>query len=144
MKFLVKALFLCVFAFLVLVKGRSQSSRLFNNIPDSLQLAENEISQLFSLASGSVITIKITDQFQLRGILKSTIQKYDNLKSLIIESTNFKGAILSLARRTEEDNTIVYVGRILSSRHDDGFELRINDAGQYYLRKIEVNNSIME
>jgi hypothetical protein len=123
---------------------RSQSSRLFGSIPDSMQLSEKEISQLFTLNAGSPISIKVSDQFQLKGILKSSIQKYDNLKSLIIESTNYKGAILSLSRRTEDDNSIVYLGRILSSNHDDGFELRINESGQYYLRKIEVNNSIME
>ncbi len=144
MKYLVKAISLCTFACIILISARSQSSRLFNSIPDSLLLAEQEISQLFTLAAGSAINIKITDQFQLKGTLKSAIQKYENLKSLIIESTNYRGAILSLARRTEEDNSIVYVGRILSSRHDDGFELRINEAGNYYLRKIEVNSLIME
>jgi hypothetical protein len=144
MKFLVKALLLCAFALVILMDARSQASRLFSNVPDSIQLAEKEISQLFTLPVGTAISIKVSDQFQLKGIIKSSIQKYENLKSLIIESTNYKGAILSLSRRTEDDNYIVYLGRILSSKHDDGFELRINEAGQYYLKKIEVNNSIME
>lgn len=144
MKLFVKASLLCAFVFIIHLEGKSQSSRLFINIPDSIQLSEQDIGQLFTLQSGSVITMKIGDQFLLKGILKSAIQKYDNLKSLIIESTNFKGAILSLARRTEEDNSFVYTGRILSSMHDDGFELRINEGGRYYLKKIEVNNSIME
>lgn len=144
MKLLVKALLLCAFASVIIVHAKSQTSRLFSSVPDSLQLAETEISQLFTLKAGSVISIRVSDQFQLKGVLKSSIQKYENLKSLIIESTNYKGAILSLSRRTEDDNSIIYLGRILSSQHDDGFELRINEAGQYYLRKIEVNNSIME
>jgi hypothetical protein len=144
MKNLVKAITLCLLASISFCTARSQASRLFNDIPDSLLLSEQQIGSLFNLTAGSPVDLAVTDNFHLKGTIKSSIQKYENLKSLIIESSNYKGAMISLARRTEDDNSIVYVGRILSSKHDDGFELRKNESGQYYFRKIEVNNSIVE
>ena len=144
MKNLIKASALCMLACIFFCNARSQTSRLFNAVPDSVIWSEQEIGKLFELTAGSNVDLAVNERFHLKGIIKSSVQKYENLKSLIIESSNFKGAMISLARRIEDDNSIVYVGRILSSKHDDGFELRKNDTGQYYLRKIEVNNAIVE
>jgi hypothetical protein len=143
MNYRFKAMLLCITG-CCLVNGLFSQSYLFKAVPDSVICDEEEISKIFELASGSTITINFSENFRLKGTVKSSVQKYTSLKSVIIESSNYQGAILSVSMKADDEESVLYSGRILSSKHDDGLELRLNDEGIYYLKKIRVTSAIKD
>jgi hypothetical protein len=51
----------------------------------------------------------------------------------------YADAVLHLSRQINEDKSISYVGRIMSTEASDGFELKKDDANNYQLNKIETD-----
>ncbi|MDX2046159.1 MAG: hypothetical protein SFU87_05205 [Chitinophagaceae bacterium] len=138
-----KAMLLCITG-CCLMNGLFPQSYLFKAVPDSVICNEEGISKIFELAAGSTITINFSENFLLKGTIRSSAQKYTYLKSVIIESSNYRGAVFSVSMKTDNEGVVLYSGRILSSKHDDGLELRLNDEGLYYLKKIKVSNAIKD
>ncbi len=120
----------------------AQEKLLFGEYADSIEITEQELIHIFELKPKSIADIQIADDFHLNTIVLSSLQKYENMRSMILHCRNFEDAIFSLSRTTDEENQDIFKGRILHSEYDDGYELRINENGLYYLRKIRVNNSI--
>ena len=64
------------------------------------------------------------------------------MQSAIIRSPVFNNAIFHISKRTNPDNSITYVGRIINQNYFDGYELKIDAFGNYHLIKIETDNVI--
>ena len=120
----------------------AQEKLLFSDYADSIDISEEDLTNLIELKPKSITEFDIADDFHLKAIVLSSLQKYENMKSMIMHCQNFEDAIFSLSRITDEEDNEIFKGRILHSEYDDGYELRINENGLYYLRKIRVNNSI--
>ncbi|WP_336515343.1 hypothetical protein [Pollutibacter soli] len=137
-----KVLLLCL-VFTGLQKiAAAQEKLLFSEYADSIEITEDELISIFELKPKATADLKIAEDFHLNTIVLSSLQKYENMRSMILHCRNFEDAIFSLSKITDEENQSVFKGRILHSEYDDGYELRINEDGLYYLRKIKVNNSI--
>ena len=137
-----KVLFLCIFLTLLYSKTDAQVRFLFNKYADSIEISEEELEYLFDQKPKASIEIMLEDDFNIKGIVLSSLQKYENMKSMIIHCSNFDDAIFSLSKITDEEDEYIFKGRILHSDYDDGYELQMNEDGLYFLRKIRVNNSI--
>jgi predicted hydrolase (HD superfamily) len=120
----------------------AQEKLLFSEYADSIDISEDDLNNLISLKPKAFTEFQIADDFLVKAIVLSSLQKYENMKSMIMHCQNFEDAIFSLSKTTDEDDNEIFKGRILHSEYDDGYELRINENGLYYLRKIRVNNSI--
>jgi hypothetical protein len=72
------------------------------------------------------------------------VQRYKNLKSYIIKSDVLNGAMFSVSERINDDNSITYVGRIVNDKYSDGYELKVDAAGNYFLNKINMNELLQD
>lgn len=111
--------------------------RLFSQFPDKILISTSKINDLFNSHPGEAAVISLTtdNSAQFRGEVISTSSKYENkLQTVLIRSTNFEGARLSISRVVDENGQISYRGRILSFSHGDLYELE-NHEGQYQLVK---------
>ncbi len=63
--------------------------------------------------------------------------------SVVIRSTNRVGARLVFTKVTDADNTIKYIGRIISLQHSDSYEI-VSENNQYYFKKQGLYDLIAE
>ena len=66
------------------------------------------------------------------------------LKSVVVKLNNLQGAILAISKRINDDNSISYVGRIINEQYADGYELKQDVNGNYFLNKIKTDDLIQD
>ena len=121
---------------------------LFANFPDKIPVDINELKSLFSntAAKGKDVTVNFVDKKLpgFNGKIVSTANKYNNsLRSVVIRSTQFNGATLTLSSSTTTDGAARYSGRIISFQHGDLYVLQ-KENDQYFLIKKKFNEVINE
>lgn len=141
-----KNLYIIVFALLCMAKGVSAQTPApkppqFAAYADRLSCTEAQLATLLGKPANTVIAFTLPGGFEFRGIVQSSEQKYANLKTSIIRSTNFPGAVFSLSKRSDEISGEQYVGRIMSFEHNDVYELQYQD-GQYSFEKKKFDNLV--
>ena len=117
---------------------------LFSNFSSNIPATSAELDKAFTAIIGSEIQLNFGSTFSFAGTVLSSVQKYKNLKSVIIKSPSFRDAILSLSRRIDGDNTITYVGRILNETSADGYQLVKDNSGKYSFNKIKTADLIQD
>lgn len=143
MKFLTRAvLFTAILSVSIGFQARSQ--RLFDGVPENLQFENKLIESLFSTDAGTPIDIKFSQNFHISGIVKSNQKVYDNLQTIVIEVSNYSKAKLFISKIIDDDKTVKYVGRIISRASQDGFEIKGSIAGNSSLKKISLQDIIVE
>lgn len=122
--------------------------RLFSELPDRIPVDIQELKNMLSgtVEAGRQMHLPFADK-QLAGLngkVVSQASKYDNkIRTLIIRSSNFSGATLTLSSSTNQDGTVNYIGRIISFNHGDLYELeKQND--QYVLVKKNYHDLVNE
>lgn len=113
--------------------------RLFDNLPPEIPVAISELKSLLSVIpeAGKDVSLKLSDSKRsaFSGKIVSAAAKYENtVHSVVIRSTNFNGATLTLSSSTLPDGTVTYKGRIISFQHADLYELEKKNE-QYILVK---------
>ncbi len=111
--------------------------RLFNNLPEKIQVNAGDLESLFSSPVGRPANLKLTMDASVKfeGELVSVSERTaEGQQSLVIRSTNFNGARLTVSRITNEDGTVTYRGRIISFQHGDCYILQ-DQNGQLTLVK---------
>ncbi len=87
----------------------------------------DNISDLFNGEIGSSISLNLSGDESLRfnGDVVSVVSKYENtIQSVVVRSTNYSGARLTVSKITDANGNISYTGRIISMQHGDLFELK--------------------
>jgi len=107
--------------------------KLFADLPDQMNINPNSLSTLLELKVGQSVNIPITSAFSFAG---EVVSKSDEpkLNSVVIRSTNRVGARLIFSKITDENNTVKYIGRIISMKHADSYEI-VFENNQYYFKK---------
>jgi hypothetical protein len=123
---------------------QAKSQRLFDAIPEQIQFQNTLIEGIFEANPGTAVNIKFSENFHITGIIKSNQKIYENLQTVVIESSNYNKAKLFISKILDEDKTIKYVGRIISRASQDGFEIKGSIAGNSSLKKISLQNMIVE
>lgn len=111
--------------------------RLFDNLPKTIPVNLTEINNLFASEVGSKTSIGLSAAANIKfdGEVVSSASKYGNsIQSVVIRSSNFNGARLTISRITNPEGVVSYVGRIISFQHGDLYELQ-NQDGQFVLVK---------
>lgn len=110
----------------------------FSRYSDRLPANESELETAFSTPEGGKVRINFGD-FSFKGIVTTSVKRYENLQSIIIKSPDLNNTLLSLSKRINDDKTVSYIGHIINERSADGFELRKEKQGSYVLNKIKTD-----
>lgn len=135
-------LFILILALTASFKANSQ--KLFDAIPEKIQFEKKIIEGVFNMNAGSAVDIKFSSNFRITGIIKSNQKVYDNLQTVVIESTNYNKAKLFISKTIDQDKSIKFVGRIISRASEDGFEIKTDLTGNGSLKKINLKEMIVE
>ncbi len=105
--------------------------KLFAAYPEKIAVDLTTINNLFLASVGAAVDLNIAtgSSFRFAGEVVSTVSKYENrIRSVVVRSSNFNGAVLTVSRITNTDGSITYTGRLLSRQHGDVYELQyLND-----------------
>ena len=120
--------------------------KLFQNLPAKISINPVNLDNLLNIPVGRTVNVNLSDnsRFQFEGqVVSSSNGEENNIQTVIIQSTNFNGARLTLSKINNPDGTISYSGRILSFQHGDLLEIK-NQDGHYVLIKRKLNEIINE
>lgn len=112
--------------------------QLFNAFPEAITCNVSELARIFTIAQGQQTNIALASNFVFSGTVSSNELKYGVLQSAVVKIAAFNNAILHVTKRTKNDNSIVYTGRIINDAFADGYELRKDTNGNYQLIKIKT------
>jgi hypothetical protein len=134
---------LCTLSFSVFSQNNiAPSPSLFYKYPNSIACSETELAKIFSFEKGKDVSINFENKLLFTGKVISNVSKYSNLQSVVIKSALFNNAIFHVSKITQVNNSITYVGRIIQQEYSDGFQIQINQQGNYELHKIETKKII--
>ena len=142
MKKLFKSLALTV-ALVAAISG-VQAQRLFDALPEKATFLPQVVENIFSLNPGAAVDMKFTQGFRVTGIIKSNQKVYDNLQTIVIESSNYKNAKLFISKTIGQDNQVKYVGRMIGKGYEDGLETKTDNTGNNTIKKINIKEMIVE
>jgi hypothetical protein len=109
--------------------------KLFADLPDKFKLDLLSFESLLELPEGQTVNVRLTGPFNYHGTVVSTSDPKDvNFRSVVIKAINRQGATLTFTRTKNTDGTYSYIGRILSHKHSDAFQIE-QENGQYVLVK---------
>ncbi len=134
---------LCSFAN-IQAQTTTAAPRLFDSFSNTINCNASELGRIFSLPAGSNIQVAFANDFIFSGAITSSLQKFANLKTVLIKSSNFNNALFAISKRINEDNSITYVGRILHDGYADGYDLKKNSTGDYSLIKIKLKDILQD
>lgn len=118
--------------------------KLFNDLPQKMNLRVTELENLFQYQVGSPVNVRITDNFLFEGVVVSTSDAKDiSVKTVVIRSTNREGASFTFTRTTSKEGGNTYLGRIISRNNGDAFEI-LPENGTYVLQKKNLYDLISE
>jgi hypothetical protein len=109
---------------------------LFHQLPQRLNCRLPNLQTLLELQPGQQVNINIADNLNFQGVVASVANKEGGrINSVVIRSTNFKGAALSFSKVIKEDGSIQYAGRIISFQHGDAYEIQFENGQYVFLKK---------
>ena len=114
----------------------------FTAYPDVINCNSAALDNIFNAEENETVNIPLATGFSFAGTVTCNVIKYSNLQSVIVKSPAFGNAIFSISKRTNPDNSITFVGRILNQSYTDGYELKCDAKGNYRLIKIQLANVI--
>ena len=109
--------------------------QLFAAFAKTINIPKPELEKIFATAEGRTIKLSLGGNVGLTGVITSSIQKYDNLQSVIIKLNNLDNTVFGISKRTNDDNSITYIGRIINTKYSDAFELKADVNGNYFINK---------
>jgi hypothetical protein len=131
-------------ALLAMAFTSAGAQKMFAALPETSKFKAGTIDGLFNQHPGSSVDIRFTDGFRVTGIIKSNQKVYNNLQTVIIESTNYSKAKLFISKSTDKNNQQKYVGRMMGRGYIDGLEIKGDLAGNNTIKKIDLRETIID
>jgi hypothetical protein len=107
--------------------------KVFGDLPERINFDPTVLSALLNTQVGQSINLAVTPMFRISG---QVVSKADdqNSTSVVVRLTNRPGARLIFTKLTDPNNSVKYIGRIISLKHVDSYEI-VSENDQYYLKK---------
>jgi len=107
--------------------------KLFGDLPERINFDPTVLSALLNTQVGQSINLAVTPLFRISG---QVVSKSDdqNSTSVVVRLINRPGARLIFTKLTDPNNSVKYIGRIISLKHVDSYEI-VSENDQYYLKK---------
>ena len=118
--------------------SQNKNVSLFKDVPDQLQCETSQFEKAFAQKQNTFVSFRFGSAFNFSGKILSVTQRYHNLSSLVVESPRYNNALFHLSRQVNKDKSITWVGRIMNSSSNDGFEIKKDAKGNYSLVKINT------
>ena len=115
---------------------------LFDDLPQKMKLRVSDFANLLNLPVGASVKTFLADNFHFKGVVVSASGD-ETVKSVVIRSTDRIGATLTVTKTYKEDGTARYLGRILSLKNGDAFEI-VKENDQYVMQKKNLYDIISE
>ncbi len=131
-------------ALLTLVLSSAGAQKMFAALPETVQFKTTAIEGIFNLQPGSSVDIRFAEGLRVTGIIKSNQKVYDNLQTVMIESSNYSKAKLFISKSTDKNNKQKYVGRMIGRGYTDGIEIKSDLAGNNTIKKIDLRETIID
>jgi ribosomal protein S4E len=109
--------------------------QLFASFAKSINFPKTQLEKIFATPEGRTIKLSLGDNVGLTGVISSSIQRYHNLQSVVIKLNNLDNTVFGISKRTNDDNSITYIGRIINTKYADAFELKTDANGNYFINK---------
>jgi len=116
--------------------------KLFSDLPDRIDFDPTHFSALLNTPVGQTINLSLTPAFSISGPVVSKAAD-QNSTSVVVRLTNRLGARLIFTKLTAPNNSMKYIGRIISLKHGDSYEIA-SENGQYYFKKKGINDLVTE
>jgi hypothetical protein len=123
-------------------QNTTAKQKLFAAYPENISLNKIFITDVFSYNTGSSVSIELASNFHFAGTVISNQQKYDNLQTIMIRSSENNHSIFQISKITNNDKSATYAGCIINSDAADGYIIK-NINGIYSLQKFE-SDKILE
>jgi hypothetical protein len=123
--------------------SNARAQKMFDALPETAKFLPSVVEGIFNLNPGSAVDVKFTQGFHVTCVIKSNKKVYDNLQTVVIESSNYK-ANLFISKTVDHDNKVKYVGRMFGRGFQDGIELNIDNEGNNIIKKINLKDMIVE
>ena len=107
--------------------------KLFGDLPERINFEPTVLSALLNTQVGQSINLAVTPAFRISGQVVSKAND-QNSTTVVVRLTNRPGARLIFTKLTDPNNSVKYIGRIISLKHGDSYEI-ISENDQYYLKK---------
>jgi ribosomal protein S4E len=116
--------------------------QLFAAFAKTINFPKTELEKIFTTPEGRTIKLSLGENVGFTGIITSSIQRYHNLQSVVVRLNNLNGTIFGISKRTNDDNSITYIGRIINTKYADAFELKTDATGNYFINKTKTADLI--
>jgi hypothetical protein len=147
MNYLSRATVLCILILSLNTTFAQENDRrpqLFTVFSNSISFPKPELEKVFNTAEGQVIKLSLGNNFNFTGTLVSSIQTFENLQSVIIRLEYLDNSVLGLSKRINDDKSVSYIGRIVNPKYADGFEIKSDADGNYFMNKIKTQDLIQD
>ncbi|TMI61740.1 MAG: hypothetical protein E6H07_17730 [Bacteroidetes bacterium] len=130
-----------------LTEPNYKKPQLFTSLPENIKVNVDNLKVLLKSSTGDAVASDLgnVSAFDFNGQVVSTASTQNNMiKSVVIRSSNYSGASLTISQITNEDGSISYTGRIISFNHGDLFELKQQPDGTYAFVKKKFYDLVNE
>lgn len=129
------------------IKAQDAADRrpqIFATFSDKIDFPKTELEKIFNTAEGRSIKLSLGTNTGFTGTILSSLQKYENLQSVIIRLDNLDNTVLGISKRTNDNKSISYIGRIVNSKYADAFQLKTDATGNYFITKVKTADIIQD
>lgn len=118
----------------------SQSKKaFFSRYPSNISCTEAQLCKLFNAEKGQQVSLILSDNFKLEGLVSNKISKYNNtLQTLVIQLPAFNNMLMAVSKRTMANYQTVYIGHLYNHESTDGYQLLQQENHTYQFVKIET------
>jgi hypothetical protein len=110
--------------------------KLFADVAAKFAVDVNALETLLEVPVGQNVNAFLTRNFSLQGVVVSKSDPADlNVKSVVIRSTNRNGATMTFTKVRDENGQSSFIGRIVSYKNGDAFELNKEENGYVLVKK---------
>ena len=147
MNYLLKAAVLCILIFSLKPSQAQETDRrpqLFTVFSNTISFPKPELEKAFNTTAGQVIKLSLGNNFSFTGTVTSSIQTFENLQNVIIRLDFLDNSVLGISKITNDDKSVSYIGRIINPKYADGFEIKSDTNGNYFMNKIKTQDLIQD
>jgi hypothetical protein len=109
---------------------------LFADVAAKFAVDINALETLLEVPVGQNVDAFLTRNFILKGVVVSKSDPSDlTVRSVVIRSSNRNGATMTFTKLRDENGAAIYIGRIVSYKNRDAFELNKEENGYVLVKK---------
>lgn len=108
----------------------------FTDLPSRMNMKIADAESILELPVGSSVNAMLATNFRAVGTVVSKSDATDvSVKTVVVKLTNRGGATFTFTRRTKDDGSFTYLGRIMNRSNGDAYDLVKENSGYVLVKK---------